>query len=131
MASRISCLVLTVSALLMAVTLFYSALPGPSDSFVTAAGRSPSLRSTLGQRLEKTSLQAEEDEKQAVAVPGRRPRVPTAADEQYGKPPPTEAPLATSNTLFNFFSVAIGLLLVVVLIKTWLDINEFSGVVID
>eukprot|EP00930_Biecheleria_cincta_P064412 TRINITY_DN499_c0_g2_i1.p1 TRINITY_DN499_c0_g2~~TRINITY_DN499_c0_g2_i1.p1 ORF type:complete len:125 (+),score=19.43 TRINITY_DN499_c0_g2_i1:30-404(+) len=124
MASRITCLVLAAGALLLAALAFYSVLPEPSESFVAVSGRTPSLRS-------KTSLYAEDSEKQAVAVPGRRPRVPTAADEQYGKPPPTEAPVATSNTLFNFFSVAIGLLLVVVLIKTWLDINEFSGVVID
>ncbi|CAJ1401869.1 unnamed protein product [Effrenium voratum] len=88
MASRISCLVLTLAALLAAVCTFSSILP-KSEAFVSQA---PQLRSR------NTALQGER-------MPGRD-RQPTDLDEQYGKPPPTETPqFATSNLIFNIASV--------------------------
>mmetsp|Transcript_39442 Transcript_39442/g.73541 ORF Transcript_39442/g.73541 Transcript_39442/m.73541 type:complete len:115 (+) Transcript_39442:64-408(+) len=94
MASRLSCLVLALAALLVAVCSFYSLLPD-SEAFV--APPTSSLRS--GQKSE-TALRAQ------------RERRPTDLDEQYGKPPPTETPqFATSNVIFNVASAGALLLL--------------------
>ncbi|CAE8615732.1 unnamed protein product [Polarella glacialis] len=87
MARKITCLALGVSALLLAAVACYSLLP-ESDSFVVAPGTSTrALRGSIAAQAE------------------RREREPTARDEQFGKPPPTEAPFETSNTLFNFTSL--------------------------
>ncbi|CAL1130984.1 unnamed protein product [Cladocopium goreaui] len=90
MASRITCLFLTIAAVLAAVCCFSSMLP-ESEAFVSQPQR---LRS----QQRETALQGER-------MPGRD-RIATDLDEQYGKPPPTETPqFATSNVLFNFASV--------------------------
>ncbi|CAE7264163.1 kif5 [Symbiodinium sp. KB8] len=92
MASRLSCLVVAITAL-AAVFSLYSLLPD-SETFVA-----PSSSLRAGQKFE-TALQAQRD------------RRPTDLDEQYGKPPPTETPqFATSNVIFNVASVFALLLL--------------------
>eukprot|EP00437_Effrenium_voratum_P040241 CAMPEP_0181474836 /NCGR_PEP_ID=MMETSP1110-20121109/40868_1 /TAXON_ID=174948 /ORGANISM="Symbiodinium sp., Strain CCMP421" /LENGTH=112 /DNA_ID=CAMNT_0023600043 /DNA_START=66 /DNA_END=404 /DNA_ORIENTATION=+ len=92
MASRLSCLVVAITAL-AAVFSLYSLLPD-SETFVA-----PSSSLRAGQKSE-TALQAQRD------------RRPTDLDEQYGKPPPTETPqFATSNVIFNVASVFALLLL--------------------
>ncbi|CAK9104506.1 Kinesin heavy chain [Durusdinium trenchii] len=82
MATRITCLALTVAALLAAVCCFSWVLP-ESEAFVSGPQR---LRSQG-----ETAVQAE-----------RRERAATDLDEQYGKPPPTETPqFATSNVVYK------------------------------
>ncbi|CAE7321793.1 kif5 [Symbiodinium necroappetens] len=92
MASRLSCLVVAITAL-AAVFSLYSLLPD-SETFVAPC------RTQYSGRCVSKALQAQRD------------RRPTDLDEQYGKPPPTETPqFATSNVIFNVASVFALLLL--------------------
>mmetsp|Transcript_68606 Transcript_68606/g.146865 ORF Transcript_68606/g.146865 Transcript_68606/m.146865 type:complete len:119 (-) Transcript_68606:59-415(-) len=101
MAKRITCLVCALVVATFIALAAYTALPEP-EAFVG----SPSRLSLRGSFQALGRLGNGRGERTAAAAE-RRERRPNEFDEQYGKPPPTEAPFATGNQAFVVFSVFI------------------------
>ena len=87
MASKFTCLVVTLVGVLMMTGMTYSLLPESSAFVGMPSTQLRGLRTTMN-----------------VADP-KKPKFVTEADKQYGKEPPTEAPIEVSNNIFLFFSV--------------------------